>query len=144
MSSTSRTLGLLLCVSLAACGGGGDSPDAEKPLNVDYSTLKVAESRDNPLQYASSDEQILSPLRNGVRLMTLSGGLPGDIFTATTGGAGGGSYSNPTVQVAGVDEADAVRYDGRYIYTARSADSHSSGPPYVLAIARTDTVAGTV
>ena len=64
MSSTSRTLGLglLLSMGLAACGGGGSDPSlAEQPLNVDYSTLKVAQSPETPLLYANGDEQILAP-----------------------------------------------------------------------------------
>ena len=155
MSSTSRIigLGLLFGVGLAACGGGGgESPLAEQPLNVDYSTLKLAESRETPLQYANGDEQILSPLRNGLRMMTLTGGLPSDVFTATAGGAsasgGPGQYSGTTVQVTGVDEADAVRYDGRYIYVGRPSDQQSPNPfarvKNVLAIARTDSVSGLV
>ncbi len=146
MSPTSRTFTLaLLSMGLTACGGGGDSPVAEQPLNVDYSTLRLAESRETPLLYANGDEQILQPLRNGVRMMTQGIGFPA-VFTAT-GSGGQGSYSGTTVQVDGVDEADAVRYDGHYIYVARPMTSSSSTVPArsknVLAIARTDVAAGT-
>jgi uncharacterized secreted protein with C-terminal beta-propeller domain len=147
MSSTLRTLGLglLLSTALAACGAGGDGSEpslAGQPLNTDYSTLKAVESRPAPLEYASSDAQILSPLRNGVRMLVRNNGAPGGVFTASP--AATDQYSATTVQVDGVAEADAVRYDGRYLYTARSADPQSSSPPYVLAIARTDTTAATV
>jgi hypothetical protein len=137
-------------LALASCGGGGSTVE-ELPLNTDYSTLRLAESRDAPLQYANSDEQMLAPLRNGLRLMTQSSPIP-TFFSATTATATGGqvSYSATTVQVEGVDEADVVRYDGRYIYAARrqSDSGASSTVPAlsrnVLAIARTDAAAATV
>ncbi|HEY6877008.1 MAG TPA: hypothetical protein VI299_03275, partial [Polyangiales bacterium] len=63
---------------LAACGGGGNEPSlADQPLDTDYSTLKAVESRPAPLEYATSDAQILSPLRNGVRMLVRNNGAPG-------------------------------------------------------------------
>ena len=56
----------------------------------------------------------------GVDKMSESSGLavpqaaPG---TASSDGRGGGEYSATNVQVEGVDEADIVKTDGRYIYT---------------------------
>lgn len=144
MSSTSRILGagLLFGIGLAACGGGGSdrAAVAEEPLNVDYSTLRLAESRELPLQYAANDEQILAPLRNGVRLATRHFSAPPGVITLTGNAA---QYSGTTVQVAGVDEADAVKYDGSYIYAVRpqTATPQSTLPQRaqnVLAITRTD------
>ena len=150
MSSVSRVVGcgMLLSLGLAACGGGGESTVEELPLNTDYSTLRLAESRDTPLQYASSDEQILRPLRNGMRLMTQSSPVPTFLAAATTTG-NAGQYSATIVQVDGVDEADRLRYDGRYIFTVRQKPLTATSPApssfqNVLAIARTDTVAATV
>lgn len=151
MSSISRMLGFGALLALASCGGGGGSGRGveERPLDVDYSTLRIAESRDTPLQYASSDEQLLRPLRNGVRLLTQTSSVPTFIAATTAPSGGQGQYSGTTVQVDGVDEADAVRYDGRYIYAIRQRNA--AGPSTVptryqnvLAIARTDAVAATV
>src|SRR5262245_9375963 len=58
---------LLVCVGLTACGGGG-SGSGEGPINIDYSSLHVAESRDTPLESARTDEDVLAPLRNGLRM----------------------------------------------------------------------------
>jgi hypothetical protein len=41
--------GSILCLGLAACGGGGTE---EEPVNIDYTALRVAESQDSPLVYA--------------------------------------------------------------------------------------------
>jgi hypothetical protein len=146
MLSISRILGIGALLALVSCGGGSDVEDL--PLNIDYSTLRIAESRETPLQYASSDEQLLLPLRNGVRLMTQTSPVP-TVIAATTTASGQGQYSATTVQVDGADEADAVRYDGRYIYTVRqqNVDGSSIGPTRyrnVLGIAGTDAAAATV
>lgn len=152
MASVSRILAAtaLLSLGLTACGGGGESTAREQPLNTDYSTLRVADTHDAPLQYAASDDQILSPLRNGLRLMTQSSPVPS--FLADTAGLAGGSgqvpFSATTVQVDGVDEADSVKYDGHYLYSARRQITPGAvaGSPAlnVIAIARTDATAATV
>ena len=65
-----RNLGavVLIGVTFAGCGGSGDDP-----LDTDYSKLRIAESRETPLEYARNVEQILRPLRNGLRIMTVGG-----------------------------------------------------------------------
>jgi uncharacterized secreted protein with C-terminal beta-propeller domain len=102
---------LLIGTSLTGCGGGS----GDDPLNTDYSGLKIAESRVTPLAYAQNAEQILRPLRNGVRIMTEDG----PVLPAVT--AQGSTVQSPrsdtTVQVGGVAEADSVKYDGRYVYS---------------------------
>ncbi|HEY5806817.1 MAG TPA: beta-propeller domain-containing protein, partial [Povalibacter sp.] len=118
---------LAVAASLAACGGDtGSEPAAGPPLNTDYSKLRIAKSTEQPLVRAANAEQVLSPLRNGLRL-SLGGAavaeLPG--VSAPLADAQG-VYSGTTVQVEGVDEADAVKYDGTYIYAVRSAAVPSS------------------
>jgi hypothetical protein len=119
-------------IGLTACGGGGSG--TEEPLNVDYSALRIAESNEAPLEYARTDEQVLLPLRNGLRMM-LGGGLATPAGTVTA--------SDTTVQVEGVDEADSVEYDARYIYATRpeilpSASTVPQLSRNVLDITRTD------
>jgi uncharacterized secreted protein with C-terminal beta-propeller domain len=104
-------IGLVIGTSLIGCGGS----NGDDPLNTDYSGLKVAQSRTTPLEYAQSTEQILRPLRNGVRIMTVNG----PVLPAVT--AQGSTVQSPrsdtTVQVDGVAEADSVKYDGQYVYS---------------------------
>ena len=59
---------LALCGSLAACGSGSGSSTGEEPVNIDYSALRVAPSREGTLSYATSDEQLLRAVRNGLRM----------------------------------------------------------------------------
>lgn len=127
-------VGLLVGVSLAGCGGSG-----EEPLDTDYSRLKIAESRETPLDYAQNVEQILRPLRNGVRIMTENG----PVFPAVT--ATGSTVQSPrsdtTVQIDGVDEADSVKYDGQYVYATHPQLAPASVPLWsrnVLDIMRTN------
>jgi hypothetical protein len=115
MSSSAKNTALLLATSLGlvACGGGSDEPS----LDTDYSDLRLATSTEGGLQYATKGEQVLAALRNGIRM---SLGLAPEIALidgpAAANGNGPGRYSGTTVQVAGVDEADLVKYDGQHIY----------------------------
>ncbi len=120
MTATYRSAGtsLLICAGLAACGGGGDSGIRE-PVNVDYSALKVAASTEEPLVYARNDEEVLLPLRNGMRLMAANGSTAVMTGTVVPSVSSQSTYSGTTVQVQGVEEADSVKYDGRYIYATR-------------------------
>jgi len=82
----------------------------DSQLNIDYSAIQAAEAQDSPLQ--DSDEASLALLlKNGLRLDLRNGsiefaasGLPSAAPTVT--------HSDTTVQVEGVDEGDAVKYDG--------------------------------
>lgn len=119
-SIRTRTL-LLFAMSggLAACGGGGERE--ELPVNTDYSALRLAPSAEGTLSYATTDEQLLRPLRNGLRMSL--GGMPQvDAvvgITAPPAPSSQGTFSATTVQVDGVDEADLVKYDGRHLYSMR-------------------------
>jgi uncharacterized secreted protein with C-terminal beta-propeller domain len=131
--------GSILCLGLAACGGGGTAE--EEPVNTDYTSLRVADSQDAPLVYARNEEQLLRPLRNGLRLRVgqVFVALPSDLAqpSATTQL----QHSTTNVQVQGVDEADSVKYDGQYIYAVRPqvvAASSAHVSENVLSIARTD------
>ena len=130
---------LALCAGLAACGSG--SSTGEEPVNIDYSALRVAPSREGTLSYATSDEQLLRAVRNGLR-MSLAGAPQVAAVTGISAPSASpqGTFSATTVQVAGVDEADLVKYDGQYLYTMRPQDVPSN-PGFtrnVLTIARTD------
>jgi uncharacterized secreted protein with C-terminal beta-propeller domain len=138
MSSRSKRAAfwLTLCMGVTACGGSS-SPPAEEPVNIDYSSLRFADSSESTLVAPGNDEQVLRPLRNGLRL-----GI-GQVSIAAAIGAPAGvgaAFSSTTVQVNGVDETDAIKYDGRHIYIANQAAS----PPItgltrnVLKIARTN------
>ena len=117
-----RTAALLAaCCALAACGGSGGGGSDEAPVNTDYSALRLAPSGEGTLSYATTDEQLLRPVRNGLRMSL--GGMPQvDAVAGITAPLASpqGTFSSTTVQVDGVDEADLVKYDGRHIYSMRS------------------------
>lgn len=132
MKPLTKNTALLLAMSMGAVAcGGGSNPGG--PVDTDYSDLRLAPSSEGGLQYASSAEYVLGPLRNGLRMS-----LAGAPEIATVGGpvelaSGGDGYSRTTIQVDGVDEADLVKYDGEFIYAMIPSVAHN-----VLKIARTD------
>jgi hypothetical protein len=140
MNFSTRATLVLLATSLAlgACGGG-DRADTDAPLNTDYSSLRVATSREGALVSAKTDDALLTPIKNGVRLSLDPGPSPA-VAGLTAPIEGQGTYSRTTVQVAGVDESDLVKYDGRYIYTMRpeTVPAKPGVTRNVLKIARTD------
>jgi hypothetical protein len=144
MGSTWTTACLLLasCCGLAACGGGS----GEESVDTDYSALRLAPSHEGALRYATSDEQLLRPVRNGLRMSLV--GMPEIAAVAgltAPGASPQGTFSATTVQVAGVDEADLVKYDGEHIYSMRP-DAAPTIPELtrsVLTIARTDPATAT-
>ncbi len=62
---------LASCGSLVGCGSGSTR---EEPVNTDYSALRLAPSHEGALSYATSDEQLLRAVRNGLRMSQT--GLP--------------------------------------------------------------------
>lgn len=152
MIAASRSLGtsLLMCIGLAACGGGGNEAIPEEPVNIDYTSLRLADSRDGPLEYARNDDEILRPIRNGLRLSVAPALYVLPSGTASPSVDNQSAHSSTNVQIEGVDEADSVKYDGRYIYAVRREIAPASTTsPYlsrnVLSISRTEpTTAGVV
>jgi hypothetical protein len=93
------------------------------------------------LSYATSDEQLLQALRNGLRMSLVGAPQIAAVADITAPSANPqGTFSATTVQVDGVDEADLVKYDGRYIYAMRpQAVPASPGIAHnVLTVARTE------
>ncbi len=122
------------------------------PLNVDYSTLRVADVARSSSAVREQRRAAPAAVEERLRLLTLASPVPDASWRRPPGRAGGqGPFSGTTVQVEGVDEADAVRYDGHYIYSVRQqiegACSIVPAPTRyrnVIAIARTDATAATV
>ncbi|MFC4312494.1 beta-propeller domain-containing protein [Steroidobacter flavus] len=100
MSSSAKNTALLLASD-------------EQSLDTDYSDRRLALSTEGGLQYATKGEQVLGALRNGIR-MSLGGAPEIALIDGLAGFRGG--YSSAAVHVAGVDEADLVKYDGEHIY----------------------------
>ncbi|WP_129646348.1 beta-propeller domain-containing protein [Peristeroidobacter agariperforans] len=148
MSAAAKATALAASIGLAGCSAGSSS--SGQPLDTDYSDLRLATSTDGGLQYATKDGSVLGALRNGIR-MSLAGAPEIDIVggPAAVGGRDGG-YSRTTVQVAGVDEADLVKYDGEHVYAVIPKPVQSAGATpaglirNVLKVVSTDpTTAGT-
>ncbi|MGH8189129.1 MAG: beta-propeller domain-containing protein, partial [Steroidobacteraceae bacterium] len=122
MKSVLKAAAIAALAALAAACGGGSGSDDQEPIDTDYSALGLATSRAGSLHYAATPEEILHPLRNGLRLSLR--GIP-EVYVAigvtTPSTDAASAYSGTTVQVAGVDETDLVQYDGEYIYAMRSA-----------------------
>ena len=117
-SARKAALGTIVAAHLAACGGSSSDLLNDEPLNTDYSSLQVAQSHEGLLVAPNNGEQLLRPIRNGLRLSVRSS----DYLIATTGlptASAVNVYSATTVQVDGVDEADPVKYDGHHIFSMR-------------------------
>jgi hypothetical protein len=117
-----------LVLSLAACSGGDGR--GEDPVDLNYGTIRVAESHEGGLRRARSDADLLQPLRNGVRLMLRGDPQPAATLAGLTTPHGDGrpAWSATTLQVEGVDEGDLVKYDGRRIYALRTTAAPAIAP----------------
>lgn len=143
---------VLLSLPLVACGGGSssDQPNIQKEPNTDYSALSQSKLEPGPLRQASTTE--LSELvKNGLRVSlrdhqsydmmiheTAVTGTNNTLDNASGNKSGGGAFSGTNVQVANVDEADQVKYDGNYIYLATPTAHTDAGPNVSLKIFATD------
>lgn len=137
-SWTKSAVLLVTCGSLVGCGGG----TREEPINTDYSALRLAQSHEGALSYATSDEQLLRAVRNGLRLSLVGTPEVAAVSGLTAPRANDPQeiYSSTTIQVDGVDEADLVKYDGSYLYTMSPRNVPDS-PGYtrnILTVARTN------
>ena len=141
---------VLFSLPLVACGGGGSGSsqapgDTAPQTNIDYSALSETTLEPSPLRQASTNE--LSMLvKNGLRVSLSQNQSYGMMIRETavtnTQGAGdnksGGNFSGTNVQIADVDEADGVKYDGKYIYLATPAEYTDAGAKASLKILATD------
>lgn len=124
MKSPLKHTAVLLAMSLGLAACGGSSSDQQ--LNTDYSNLRLATSAEGSLQHATSDESVLGALRNGLRMSVASTAQLAAFGGPASTVGGSGNYSGTTVQVAGVDEADLVKYDGEHIYAVLPQQVQSS------------------
>ena len=143
----------LLSLPLVACGGGSntDEPDIQKERlkNTDYSALTESQLEPGTLREASANE--LSELvKNGLRVSLRQNQSYGMMMreTAVTNSpsdsTSNGTFSGTNVQVANVDEADNVKYDGKYIYLATPTEYTDAGAKASLKILATDSVDASV
>lgn len=138
---------LCLVLSLVACGGGTtESPRQAPQIRTDYSSLKQAKLEPGPLKQASPTD-LAELVKNGLRIsLRENKNFNEQVRTATLGAAStatadaksASNFSGTNVQVENVDEADVVKYDGRYIYAATSVIYDEVGPKAGLKIFETD------
>ncbi len=131
---------LLLSLPLVACGGGsGKSSSA----NTDYSQLNSAKVEPGPLRQASASE-MSELIKNGLRISLRDHSGDGFIvpeammLNASADNKSTGNFSGTNVQVDGVDEADYVKYDGKYIYLVTPLHYVDDKPKTSLKIVETD------
>ncbi len=122
---------------------------------TDYSKLAVSQLEPGSLRQASTSE-LTNLIKNGLRvtlreypqaLILEAASAPpkssGDVAAKPVGeaaaGTKSGGFSGTNVQVAGVDEGDHTKYDGKYIYLTSIAASADGGVQSHLKIFATDT-----
>lgn len=150
MKSLCKTL--LFSLPLVACGGGsgsaGNPPVGQGP-DTDYSKLSQAKIEPGPLRQASASE-LSALIKNGLRVSLRDNQSYGmmiretAVINTTDTNKAGGNFSGTNVQVAGVDEADSVKYDGKYIYLATPTDFSDGNPKTALKIFATDPATASV
>src|SRR5689334_12024322 len=116
LSLRSAVVGTLAAVGLVACGGEATEA-VDEPLNIDYSSLQPVQSREEPLVAPRNAEQLLRPIRNGLRMSTQSYEVLAAADSLAT--ASISAFSATNVQVEGVDESDNVKYDGHHIFSVQ-------------------------
>ncbi|TQV75120.1 hypothetical protein FLL45_09285 [Aliikangiella marina] len=95
---------------ISACGG-----DDEK-LNIDYSELKLAKIKDQPLAITSQGN-FERYLKNGIRLRLGSSIYEPDMLASPAdGGAVETQFSTTNVHEIGVDEDDRLKYNGEHLF----------------------------
>lgn len=141
---------ILLSLPLIACGGSSDDSDEHVKVAPDYSALSETQLKPTPLREASADELSLL-VKNGLRISLrehndVNASLRDNALPASTGDQteAGGNFSGTNVQVDGVDEADSVKYDGKFIYLATPVDYSGNTPSASIKIFSTDTETSSV
>ncbi len=111
------------CSALLLACGGSSTPSDPEPRDRE---LRWADPALEPLTNEHPPEAVSEYVRNGLRLQvrgvepatddSLSPGVPE--MDSANGDSGG--FSRTNVHVQGVDEADRLKYDGRYLFVAES------------------------
>ena len=138
---------LVLATCLSGCGGGS-SDSKENPGPVSYDNLQAPKPSTQVLEYATSTE-LTTLLKNGVRrdfygvrggeIFALENNATDDALAAEASPApNANDFSGTNVQVAGVDEADYVKYDGQYMYLHVWPDWQEDETNHGVRILRTD------
>jgi len=138
------TLSLLALVALLATAcGGGSSPSDPAAAAATKSTALAASRPGELLAYVKS----LLVARDAQRQLTPGASLdgtpvPGAALPVSAAGAAV-SYSNTTVQEAGVDEEDLLKTDGTSVYALDTASLTASGQTLLrLLVSRRDAAGG--
>jgi uncharacterized secreted protein with C-terminal beta-propeller domain len=136
---------LFFSLPLVACGGGSSTTNNTPQTNTNYAALSQTQLEPSPLRQASATE--LSDLvKNGLRV-SLRDHQSYELMIRNTAVAqtnvqldnkSGRAFSGTNVQVANVDEADRVKYDGKYIYLATPTEYTDAGSRVSLKILATD------
>jgi uncharacterized secreted protein with C-terminal beta-propeller domain len=140
----SITISLIIPFILVACGGSNNTDKSKKI--IDYTALAETRLEPGPLRQASSEE-LSQLIKNGLRISLTKNDsmeslvLNNSVSTATADvskNLAGGKFSGTNVQVSGVDEADNVKYDGKYIYVATPLEYTEKGSQSRLKIFETN------
>lgn len=143
-SRIALSLAVSSALSLTACGGN-DTPsgtnssspavgNSSSAVGVDYGKLQPTPVSSEPL-VATSGETLANHIKNGLRLAVKAQDyyLEGDIAVPVSAegdsaapppsaGDSSDNFSTTNVHVAGVDEADFAKYDGKHWFVASYAE----------------------
>ena len=131
-----------MTAGLAACGGSSsNTSDNAGPVDpgapeVNYAALKPIEPSEAGLTRLEG-EAFERFVKNGLRLQTSGYGYTHypsnnddlDFSAGAPEADGGGNYSQTNVHIAGVDEADSAKYDGRHWFVAYEPSSYNGELP---------------
>ena len=117
-SMTSKiSIAVGIALTLGACSGSDSSPVVEVPPPTSAPTVNQAITFTGPLIQAGATE-VTRYLKNGVYASTLYDAMREDNMMPTVTMAPALSVSDTNTQVQGVDEADRVEYDGKFLYVS--------------------------
>ena len=114
-------------------------------LKLGSSELQKFESYDQLRAYLNAKANFQSPLLGAWTTLTAPSALRADVIALNSGAV---AYSTTNIQVSGVDEADIVKTDGKYIYVLSLTSSRifiiKAYPPEEAALVSTIEVTGMV